>query len=207
MNSVAAQPAIFRLPIELRYEIYDQLCPNKPLCYPFPNSPITSIDHGGPPRALLLTCKALSDEVRTYYYGIATFRFLALGNAWSRGEHQSQGTMSAIKNARKVELMCMWNITDDRAASDPATWPWYMNGWLAAQVRLLHDEAENLKLVQISLRDASSGIPWDLKKPLLEPLLALKGKVAFSVGQIVAADEEEDGTKAHVKRFVSQLNN
>lgn len=198
--------AFLRLPTELRYDIYDYLSLDDPICYPFPSSPITSISHRAPPRQLLLACHKIHDEVRTHFYSRATFRLLALGSSRIKRADISPGTLVAIRRAKKVELMLMWNLTGERANANPKTWPWCMNGWLGEQVELLKDEGHQLELITISLRNASSAVPWEMKKKLIAPLRMLRGKVRFEVGEIITVQEEEEGIRKDIAKYVRKLN-
>ncbi|KAF2866728.1 hypothetical protein BDV95DRAFT_583671 [Massariosphaeria phaeospora] len=203
---MAPLPALLQLPIELRYAIYHHLCREGPICYPFPNSPITSIDSRAPPRQLLLTCRQLCDEVRSYYYGLATLRFLALGSPRMQRQDMSRGALLAIREVKKVELMLMWNMTVHRATADPASWPWWMNGWVEERAQLLKDEGHKLELVIVSLRDASVDASWDKTKRLLAPLQLLKGEVRFEVGEIITVDDVEDSIRRGMEEYITSLN-
>ncbi|KAF2794890.1 hypothetical protein K505DRAFT_324444 [Melanomma pulvis-pyrius CBS 109.77] len=198
--------AFLRLPTELRYDIYEYLCLDEPVCYPFRRSPISSISHGVPPRQLLLACRKIHDEVQTHFYRRATFRLLALGSSRMERADISPGSLAAIRRAKKVELMLMWNLTDQRVLAEPRTWPWCLAGWLHEQSQLLKDEAHQLELITISLRDASSPFPWEVKELLLMPLLKLKGKARFEVGEIITVQEDGEVMKNDFVKYVGELN-
>jgi hypothetical protein len=199
-------PPIFRLPIELRYDIYDYLSINEPVCYPFPCSPITSISHGAPPRQLLLSCRKIHDEVRAHYYGRATFRFLAVGSSRHKRVDISIGTLTAIRQAKKVELMLVWNLSEQRISAGPQTWPWMMIRWVGEQAALLRDEGHKIELVTLSLRDTSTAGTWQMKEQLLKPLKMLKGKCRFDVGEIITVQMEDQEVRKHLEQYVKELN-
>ncbi|OCL15032.1 hypothetical protein AOQ84DRAFT_351223 [Glonium stellatum] len=199
-------PPLFRLPVELRYQIYAHLSAAQPICYPFRESPITSISHRPPPLALLLTCHKLSCEALDYFHSIATFRFLALGVSQNSGTALHPTALSSLRKARRVEFMLMWNLTADRIKVHPSTWPWWMMGWLDTQVNLLEEEGHELRVVVVSLRDASIEGGWELKRALLEPLDRLKGRVNFRIGEIVTVITEQDEVVEGIKAFVKELN-
>ncbi|KAF2266913.1 hypothetical protein CC78DRAFT_111136 [Lojkania enalia] len=203
---VPSMAPIFRLPVELRYEIYRCLCRDEFICYPFCNSPITAINLEAPPRQLLLTCHQIYDEVRTYYYGTATFRLASIGTSQIKREDISAGTLIALGEARKVELMLMWNMNGNRKKRGPSSWPWWMNGWLEEQVALLRDVAHKLEVVAIAVRDASHYRDWEQKKPMLEPLQLLKGKIQFAVTEVIAADDIEENLRQDIEGYVRELN-
>ena len=199
-------PHLFRLPVELRYEIYAHLSAAQPICYPFRESPITSISHHPPPLSLLLTCHKLSWEALDYFHSIATFRFLALGVSRDTNSALHPTALSSLRQARRVEFMLVWNLTADRVRVHPSTWPWWMVGWLDMQVNLLQEEGHELKEVVVSLRDASIEGGWELKRALLEPLNRLKGRVNFRIGEIVNVINKEDEVLEGIKAFIKELN-
>lgn len=88
----------------------------------------------------------------------------------------------------------------------PSTWPWWMMGWLDTQVNLLEEEGHELRVVVVSLRDASIEGGWELKRALLEPLDRLKGRVNFRIGEIVTVITEQDEVVEGIKAFVKELN-
>ncbi|KAF2131443.1 hypothetical protein P153DRAFT_394779 [Dothidotthia symphoricarpi CBS 119687] len=207
MDSHVQLPPFLCLPTELRYDIYDHLSCDEPISYLFPHpSPITSIDCRGPPIQLLVTCRAIYEEIRLYYFGRATFRLFAYGSKGTRREDMAPSTFTVIRLAKKIELMMVWNITSRRAQTSIKTWPWSMNGWLEEQVDLLLDEGRNLQEVLVSVRDVSEGVKWETKVGLLWPLEKLKGRVRFTVGEITAADDEEQALNCDLARFVRELN-
>lgn len=198
--------AFLSLPLEIKYNIYKHLCRNEPVYYPFPNSPITSISHGGPPRPLLLTCRQIAAEAREYYYGLATLRFLSLRSVWIKRETISTVSLAAIQRARKIELMLVWNVTSAGRSAELESWLLWMNGWLYQQVKLMDDEGHKLEVVTISLRDAPLSAGWKTKPRLLEPLNLLKGKVRFLVGEIIAAEDVEDSIRDSLEKHIQELN-
>ncbi|KAF2706895.1 hypothetical protein K504DRAFT_70015 [Pleomassaria siparia CBS 279.74] len=181
MDSHIPPSRLLGLPTELRYAIYDHLNLGEPVCYPFPASPITSISHGPPPGQLLVICSQIRDEIRAHYYGRVTFRLMALGSSQINRSDISAKALSVLRQAKKVELVMVWNLSPQRESADPATWPWWMTEWLHDQVRLLKEEGHKLDLVIVSLRDVSLGENWEMKKKLLAPLQVLKGRARLKV--------------------------
>ncbi|KAF2120518.1 hypothetical protein BDV96DRAFT_565011 [Lophiotrema nucula] len=205
---------LLRLPIELRYTIYGLLCEPSFLYYPYPNSPITSISLQAPPRQLLLICKQVLSEVRSHFYGLATFRFAALGSSKIDRNDLSVGTISALQEVRKAELILSWNLNGKRReAGGIEFWPFSMNGWLVDTVSLLEEYSGNLECVIVTLHDASRFTDWELKRGMLEPLKALKNcgngekRVRFEMGQCrLHPDDTRREIEKHLTAYVAELN-
>jgi hypothetical protein len=102
--------------------------------------------------------------------------------------------------------MLMWNLSEERISLGPRTWPWWMIRWVGEQAALLRDEGHELKLVTLSLRDASSAGTWQMKKQLLKPLKLLKGKVQFDVGEIITVRDEDEKIRKDLEVYVRGLN-
>lgn len=204
--SRTALPPFFRLPKELRYQIYDQLCCTEPKSYPFSASPVSSIDQRLPPTDLQLTCRYLHEEINTYFYGKATIRFVAQDVLRFRQEDIKTVALNAIQRAKKIELVLRWNITSERAKADMSTWPRSMNGWLTEQIVLLAEEGKSLELIVVSISDSSECMDWRRKSRMLAPLKKLKGRFRFQVGVIMAADGEEEGLRQSLEEYVRELN-
>ncbi|ORX91980.1 hypothetical protein BCR34DRAFT_581296 [Clohesyomyces aquaticus] len=200
------RPSLLRLPLEIRHLIYSNLTPLDPVSYPFPQSPITSISHRSPPRSLLLTNHQLSAEVRSYYYGVAVFRFLGMAGFSVISDDISPGSVSAVRNMRKVELMILWNLTKERLRADQSTWPYFMSRWLEDIVSFLRKEATELKVLIVSVRDVGVGGKWKKKKALLEALESLRGRVKFLVGEIVVVGGEEQEVRGRLGEYLKELN-
>ena len=56
-------PAIFRLPLELRQQIYSYLLPRENVSHPLPSVGITSVSHRPPTAALLNIHPIIADEI------------------------------------------------------------------------------------------------------------------------------------------------
>jgi hypothetical protein len=204
-SNVSSSP-LLRLPRELRYEIYDLLCRKEPKSYPFRQPSISSIDQRAPPTALHLTCRYIREELQAYFYGKVTLRFMAQNVRRPGRENIDLASLTAIRQAKKVELRLHWHITPDHAELDINNLPYSMNGWLAEQVNLLLDEARRLELITLSVMDASENVEWASNKKILAPLQRLVGRVTFRVGEVVAADDEEAGLKEQLAAYVRELN-
>ncbi|KAF2832830.1 hypothetical protein CC86DRAFT_364847 [Ophiobolus disseminans] len=189
------------LPLEIHYSIYSHLCSTEPISYPWNFSPISSIDIRPPPLALQLTCRKLFAEIRTYFYGRATLRFVSpQPKPLYTGQHRD-----VIRLTKKVEIMLIWNITSRQV--EFGHMPWSTTMYLVRTVELLLEAGENLALVTLCVRDACEReVDWEFKRKMLASLADLPRTVRFAVGEVTAADEEENSLKQHLQDHVNELN-
>ncbi|KAF2740010.1 hypothetical protein EJ04DRAFT_263475 [Polyplosphaeria fusca] len=204
-----SSPPLLRIPVELRYQIYSLLCKPDVLCYPYPNSPITTISLHAPPRALLLANRQISQEVCAHFYGLATFRLTALDAAPIKREELSVGCLKALGQAKRVELQMCWNLNGNRRLGKRG-WPWSMDGWVAEMVELLRDVGKQLLVVVVCVRVGTrTRLPedWDIERTILEPLMGLKGRVRFEVSSgVIVHREFSDDVMRDLGGFVKELN-
>ena len=188
-----APPTLLTLPPELRYQIYDSLCPATPLSYPYPQpTPITAISHAKPPLPLLLLHPSLTHELRTYYFTRCTFRIVAqsFSNAASIN-NMPAASLCVIRNMRRVELLLLpGTIKAALVPPDVSLATRAMSDlWLSRQAGLLREEAGALRVVVVSLRRVSWNHEWSMGEEmegLLGPLGVLKGRgVEFRVGEVM----------------------
>lgn len=181
--------------------IFELLYSHEPVCYIFPNSSITSISHRGPPRALLLACRQLRDEVRDHYYSFVTFRFSVFGVLPVRSN--SADSKRIIRRARKIEFMLVWNVTSKNNLMGTPSWN---EGWLDEHLDMVKGDGHLVTTVIISLRDARKGAGWDRKGPLLESFRKLKGNVRFAIGEVIVGEDVEEDISTNLGRYVRELN-
>jgi hypothetical protein len=206
MSSNTPSSPLLRLPRELRYEIYDHLCRQEPKSYPFRQPPISSIDQRPPPTALYLTCRYVREELRTYFNSKVTLRFVAQGVHRISRNGIDPASLTAVRQAKKVDLRLKWHVTRKRAETDRVEWPYIVHGWLAEQINLLLNEATSLEILTVSVMDASENVSWASKRTMLAPLKKMEGMVRFRVGEVVATDEEEADLKEQLAAYVKELN-
>lgn len=182
-------PPLLRLPPELRLHIYDHLSNPSPKSYCFRYPPITSINLRAPPTALMATCRLLRDEILTHYYNNVTFRAVAQS---FHIDHVEPNTARAMSRMKKIELRLQWDSKANPLESSPSDWPYAMFGWLEDIIRLLQWEAGYLNSITLSVVDMSEGMTWECKEKLLVPLKVMRGRVVFHLGEVVAAEKEEE---------------
>jgi hypothetical protein len=202
MPSNTASSPLLRLPRELRYEIYDHLCRQEPKSYPFRQPPITSIDQRAPPTALYLTCRYINEELQGYFRSKVTIRFVAQGVRRIQRNDIDSASLTAIRQAKKIELRLQWHVTPTLMSN----WSYTIHGWLAEQINLLLDEARSLELITLSVMDASENVKWVSKRGTLAPLKKMAGRVSLRVGEVVAADGEEAELREQLTEYVKELN-
>jgi hypothetical protein len=200
------QSPFLALPLELRYAIYSHLISTEPISYPWRFSPITSIDIRPPPVALQLTCRSLSAELQSFYYGKATLRFVNPTSQPIFNNQNRAASLKAIRLTKKVEIVLIWNPTL-QVKTKTFRGAWSRELRLPGLVKLLLEEAKNLELVIVTVKDAAGEEKgWEEKVKTLKPLAELALMVRLVVGEVSAADHEEEHLKQQLKAHVSELN-
>jgi hypothetical protein len=199
-------PSLLTLPRELRFNIYSYLCGREAISYPFHHSPITSITHTPPPVALYLTCRALAAEIQSYFYSLATLRFVSLPTQWNHPPEHYEACLRALRYAKRVEIVLIWEVKVHHVNAGVAKLPWSMRGFLEQTVNLLLKEATNLELVILSVRDASDReVGWDFKKGMLTPINGMARKARIALGHVTAEEEREDELKGGLGEYMGEL--
>ena len=209
-----APPTLLTLPPELRYQIYDSLCPATPLSYPYPPpTPITAISHAKPPLPLLLLHPSLTHELRTYYFTRCTIRIVAqsFSNASSIA-NMPAASLFVVRNMRRVELLLLPGTV--KAALVPPDVSLATRAmselWLSRQAGLLREEAAALRVVVVSLRRVSWNHEWSMGEEmegLLRPLGVLRGRgVEFRVGEVMGPAAVEGEMRRELGRVLEGLN-
>jgi hypothetical protein len=210
MTDPSSASPFLRLPLELRYSIYDHLCTPEPRSYPIrAPSPITSASLTFLPLPLLLTSRHLLAEISTYYFTRCTFRFVA--QSFRTATSRSSATQHIVQNMRRAELLLLPG-TMKATPSDP--WPSVMvksmsPKWLGEQVSLLKDEAMQLRTVVVSIRRVSWDHAWSMREEmeaLLKPLEELKGRVDFEVGEVSGPASIEEDMGIELAGVLGRLN-
>ena len=210
MTDPSSASPFLRLPLELRYSIYDHLCTLEPRSYPVRGpSPITSASLTFSPLPLLLTNRHLLSEVSTYYFMRCTFRFVA--QSFRTLISRSPATQHIVSNMRRAGLLLLPG-TMKATPSDP--WPSIMvksmsPKWLDEQVSLLKDEAREVRTVVVSIRRVSWDHAWSMREEmeaLLKPLEELKGRVEFEVGEVSGPASIEESMGIELAGVLERLN-
>lgn len=201
---------ILCLPLELRYEIYSYLLPAESILWPGKRSPNVPVKNFGLPLSLLLTNHQLSTEACHWFHRTAVFRFFAIGSTSMLDEGKAVAEMvpsalSCLRQMRNVELVLCWNLDGERSRTGRDCWPKWMTTWLDELVDVFVREAWGLEVVIVSLKDPSTKARWTMKKPLLEPLRRLKGRVQFRVGSLITSKEQGNEVLQGVTEFVREL--
>ncbi|KAF2631922.1 hypothetical protein BU25DRAFT_406447 [Macroventuria anomochaeta] len=209
---MATTSPFFRLPIELRYAIYDHLCLPEPRSYPYKSlSPIAAIDLTGPPLSLILANRKILQELSTYYFSRCTFRFVAQSFN-NRSNKISESSLHIVRKIKKVELLLLPG-TMRASGTSPAvgsiTIKQMSAHWLDDQIKLLRDEAKELKTVIVSIRRVSWNHEWSVREEmeaLLSPLEELRGRVEFRVGEVMGPGKVEESMKEELGLVLKWLN-
>ncbi|KAF9696226.1 hypothetical protein EKO04_006105 [Ascochyta lentis] len=213
MASSPSVPPFLRLPIELRYAIYDHLCLSSPLSYPYKSpSPITSIDMHGPPTSLLLTNRTIFEELSTYYFSRCTFYFVAQ-SFLTRSSPISPGSLLVVQKARRIELLLLpgtMKASPTHPSTVSITVKQMSAHWLSEHVRLLRDEARELKVVIVSMRRVSWNHEWSMRREmeaLLRPLEELRRTgTEFRVGEVIGPGIVETQMRKELGSVLERLN-
>lgn len=185
-------PALFRLPLELRQEIYSYICPPEPLSYPVPSLNIISVSHRPPALSLLLVNSQLADDIQAWYLHVATWKFI-VSHAFNyyRVDPQLSNLASSriLHHIQKIELVLFFD------GSLLRSYPSFGIDKMCDEVKRratrfceVLSTAPNLTHVTVSWIDTTtngcSSKSWEEKASILEPLALLKDKVIFSAGEM-----------------------
>lgn len=186
------QPPLFRLPLELRQDIYAQVCPPEPMSHPIPSLNIISVSHPPPPPALLAVNSQLTADIEAYYYHIATFKFI-VSHAFNYYRVDPQlsnlATSSILAKIERVELVLFFDGSLLRSYPSFGAEKMYLEvKRRAARFCDVLSTAPRLIHVKVSWIDTTVGngssSNWEDKASILEPLALLKDKVKFSAGDM-----------------------
>ncbi|KAH7080462.1 hypothetical protein BKA63DRAFT_244298 [Paraphoma chrysanthemicola] len=198
------------LPKELRLEVYDYLSVLEPRSYPFGHSPIASIDRRPPPVALLLSCKALHDEIEDYFFSRATLRFLP--PTWSLCNDNNLASARALRLARRAELFWAWdrNIKSVETIPVDQAQSFFIDaGGFARTVDLLRNDAIHLNMLILTVQDRCKAhwkIGWSAKLDSLNPLKELPPRVRIVVGEETFSQADEGANfKNNLKEYIEGL--
>jgi hypothetical protein len=200
-------PTLITLPRELRLEIYSHLTNPSPLSYPYRHSPISSITHRPPPSALQRTCHLIHSEVTAYFHSTATLRFVAQHFQRVYDDANYAACLRAIRLAKKVEIVLIWNVDAKRATWDEEVWPWNYKGFVEHTVGLLVSEGTSLEVLTLSVRDGcNKEVEWGVKERMLAPLEGMAGRVTIVLGEVMVLDDREAELRGWLEKYLRLLN-
>ena len=196
-------PSLFRLPLELRQQIYAQLLPRENVSHPLPGVGITSISHRLPAAKLLNIHPQLTDEILDYFYAITTFKlifshafnFFRVDPDLSRLERSP-----ALRQIRKVEIVffCDILLLNQYPSFGIAQFCKEIKKRAARACEVL-SHAKKLRTVTVSWVDTTLTGGWEEKATILEPLRRLADErpegrdITFKIGEINGPEDLDQG--------------
>lgn len=193
-------PAILRIPLELREQIYDYLLaldtPGQG-SYPLPGVGITSVSLAPPSTSLLLLHPTITAELLDHFYSQAKSKII-LSHAFNffRTDPELRHLESsiALQRMRKIELVFFQDIL---LLKD---YPSFGLESFCAEIRRRADracdvllQASRLQHLTVSWIDTTRIGGWDEKSHILEPLRKLRDHVRVSIGDVrVSGDLETE---------------
>lgn len=204
-------PAIFRLPLELRQQIYSYLLPRENVSHPLPSVGITSVSHRPPAAALLNIHPIIADELLDFFYTISTWK-LIFSHAFNffrvdpdlRRLQQSP----SLSRLRRVEVVFYCDILLLKEYHTIGL------GSFCDEIRRRADracdvllQAAQLKSVTVSWIDTTGTGGWTEKAKILTPLRKLSGMVTFRVGEVNGpSDVDRDSFVAAMENILGEKN-
>ena len=186
-------PAILRLPIELRQQIYSYLLPRENVSHPLPSVGITSVSHRPPSARLLSIHPTISSEILDQYYAITTWK-LIFSHAFNffrvDPDLYNLERCPSLRRLRQVEVVFFCDILLLKE------YPSFGLGSFCAEIRRRADracdvllKAQELSSVTVSWIDTTNTGGWEDKAKILSPLRKLRGRVDFQIGEINGPDD------------------
>ncbi|KAF2722733.1 hypothetical protein K431DRAFT_283557 [Polychaeton citri CBS 116435] len=201
-------PGLLRLPLELRQQIYSHLLPPMPTTHPIPSVGLTSVTPSPPALRYLLVHPALTSELVSYFYTVATWK-LVLSHAFNF--FRVDATLSNLLASRSLRRIRRLDLVFFQDVLLVKEYPSFGLERFSEEIRrraeraceVLGQAGAELRWVGVSWVDttAAGGTGgWEVKRRILEPLGRLVGRgIRFEVGKVVSPDVEDEG------RFVRAL--
>lgn len=193
-------PAILRIPIELREQIYDHLLtldtPGQG-SHPLPGVGITSVSLAPPPTSLLLLHPTITAELLDRFYSQATLK-IVISHAFNffRTDPELRHLESsiALQRMRRAELVFFQDIL---LLKD---YPSFGLESFCAEIRRRADracdvllQAPRLQHLTVSWIDTTRIGGWAEKSHILEPLRKLRGHLSLHIGDVrISGDLETE---------------
>lgn len=195
-------PPIFRLPIELREQIYDYLlqleCAGQG-SHPLPGMGITSVSHAPPSLNLLLLHPAITTELLDRFYSQAVLKTVishAFNFFRTDPELRQLESSYALKRVKNVELVFFQDLLLLKE------YPSFGLERFCAEIRRRAEracdvllQAPELKHLTVSWIDTTRIGGWTEKAQILEPLRKLNGKVEVILGEVKVTGDEDMETR------------
>jgi hypothetical protein len=205
-NGTSNPPKLLQLPLELRQHIYAYLCPRSSIPSPLPSVGIASLSHTPPPLPLLLTSHAISTEILTYFYSLATWKLLA---RHAFNFYRIDPTLSNLASShlltklQKVELVFWFDgaLLKSYPSLKTST---YCNEIKKRAIRACEilATAPELRVVLVSWVDTTPRGAIEEKKEVLDALKVLNGRVGFEIGVLESSGTQAGGEREEFERKV-----
>ncbi|KAK5134133.1 hypothetical protein LTR08_006908 [Meristemomyces frigidus] len=192
-------PALFRLPPELRQQIYAHLLPREPISHPLPGTGITSITHPLPTAALLTIHPLLTTDLLAHFYTTTTFKLTpphAFNFFRTDPDLRRLAQSPLLPHIRNLEITFFTDILLLPHTHSPAFNLTHFCREIrlaAARVCDVLARAHRLRRVTVSWIDTTLTGGWGEKATTLQPLrqLAEEREVAFRIGEINGPEGED----------------
>lgn len=178
--------------------------PEQTIPKPIPGVGLTSVTHRPPPPNLLLVNSQFTEDLLNYYFTISTWKII-LSHEFNY--FRNDPTLSNLakwphlKRIQKVHLMFFCNIFLLRE------YPSFGLDQFCSEIRRRSTRATEillsiprLRIVTVSWLDNTKTGDVEQKASLSDPLLKLKGRVEFILGEITGLDQTE------MPQFLKRIN-
>lgn len=197
--------SLFKLPTELRHEIYSYLTSGSKID-PFGGRSIMKISHRPPPSALQRTCRFLCDDTTAYFYSIATIYI----GYYATSILNEPSALAVLRRVNKVNFAVIWRDYEVLRGPVVDTHVHYlavMSHDLDV-IRLLNSEVKCLEKLTVRIwRSCESDIAWEMREERLAQLEEVKEGVMIVVGNFSTyQDTPDDEARCIVENYVKMLN-
>lgn len=191
---------LFRLPLELRQQIYSHLLEDDIKYSPLPSVGINSVRPTPPSDNLLMAHPTMTQDVLDYFYSIATFTIVCTHsyNLFRIDpEYQHLAQCSILPYVRRLEIEFYSNraiLKEYPSVGVQGLYAQMENR--AARLCQALTKAKDLRTVIVSLKDKTNGETYDRKSDILRPLRLLcengHPDLRFEIGDVVAAESVDE---------------